>query len=232
MIMLPFGAQVTGKRESLLENHVLNRKDTLISDFPLLVVRIHPAARQALAGEKYHVGLAKAGRVRHFLARVEPALEFIPERIKEGFDVHHLDDITARNMPQKHGTSFCFRKAAGSGMPAAPGCGETVRAPQAATLIAYSLMGRGKAVKISFLALDRPDQLDFFGLAGFQSLMSGELAYLLDFHVRLLAKCEKFQRDICPLLKSWRGRCIPALTDINNSILIRQHHRPGVQIRS
>jgi hypothetical protein len=106
MIMLPFGAQVTGKRESLLENHVLNRKDTLISDFPLLVVRIHPAARQALTGKKYHVGLAKAGRVRHFLARVEPALEFIPERIKERFEVHDLHDIAARNMPQKHGSSF------------------------------------------------------------------------------------------------------------------------------
>ncbi|MEW6332047.1 MAG: hypothetical protein AB1560_11365 [Pseudomonadota bacterium] len=112
MIMLPFGAQVTGKRESLLENHVLNRKDTLISDFSLLVVRIHPATRQALAGQEYHVGLAKSGGVRHFLARVEPALEFIPERVKEGFDVHHLHDVTARNMPEKHGTSFCFGKAA------------------------------------------------------------------------------------------------------------------------
>jgi hypothetical protein len=108
--MLPFGAQVTGKRESLLENHVLNRKDTLISDFPLLVVRVHPAARQALAGKKYHVGLAKAGWVRHFLARVEPALEFIPERIKEGFDVHHFHDIATRNMPQKHGSSFTSEK--------------------------------------------------------------------------------------------------------------------------
>jgi hypothetical protein len=76
-------------------------------------------------------------------------------------------------------------------------------------------MGRGKAVKIAFLALDRPDQLDFFGLARFQSLMAGNLTYPLDFHVRLLAKCEKFQRDFCPPSKSWRGRCVPALTDIN-----------------
>jgi hypothetical protein len=87
-------------------------------------------------------------------------------------------------MPQKHGTSFYFRKAAGSGMPAAPGRGETVRAPQTAALIACSLMGRGKAVKVAFLTLDRPDQLNFFGLARFQSLMAGDLAYPLDFHAR------------------------------------------------
>jgi hypothetical protein len=49
-------------------------------------------------------------------------------------------------------------------------------------LIAYSLMGRGKAVKVAFLALDRPDQLDFFGLARFQSLVAGNLTYSLDFH--------------------------------------------------
>jgi hypothetical protein len=67
-------------------------------------------------------------------------------------------------------------------MLAAPGRGETVRAPQAAALIAYSFMGRGKAVKVAFLALDRPDQLDFFGLARFQSLVAGDLTYLLDFH--------------------------------------------------
>jgi hypothetical protein len=146
MIMLPFGAQVTGKRESLLENHVLNRKDTLISDFSLLVVGIDPATRQALAGEKYHVGLAKSGGVRHFLARVESALEFIPERVKEGFDVHHLHDVTTRYMPQKHGTSFCCRKAAASGI-AAPGRGETVRAPPATVLIAPARMRRGIAVK-------------------------------------------------------------------------------------
>jgi hypothetical protein len=67
-------------------------------------------------------------------------------------------------------------------MLAAPGRGETVCAPQAAALIAYSLMSRGKAVKIAFPALDRPDQLDFFSLARIQSLMAGQLAYLLDFH--------------------------------------------------
>jgi len=109
--MLPFGAQVTGKRESLRVNHILNRKNTLISDFSLLVVRVHPAARQALAGEKYHVGLAETRRIRHFLARVEPPLEFIPERIKKGFEIHYLHDIAARNMPQKHGTSFISRYA-------------------------------------------------------------------------------------------------------------------------
>jgi len=43
-------------------------------------------------------------------------------------------------------------------------------------------MSRGKTVKIAFLELDRPDQLDFFGLARIQSLMTGQLAYLLDFH--------------------------------------------------
>jgi len=45
-------------------------------------------------------------------------------------------------------------------------------------------MSRGKAVKIAFLALDRPDQLDFFCLARFQSLMAGNLSYLLDFQAR------------------------------------------------
>jgi hypothetical protein len=45
-------------------------------------------------------------------------------------------------------------------------------------------MGRGKAVKVALLTLDRPDQLNFFGLARFQSLMAGDLAYPLDFHAR------------------------------------------------
>jgi hypothetical protein len=44
--------------------------------------------------------------------------------------------------------------------------------------------------------------IDFFGLARFQSLMAGNLTYPLDFHVRLLAKCEKFQSDFCPPSKS------------------------------
>ena len=34
-------------------------------------MRVHPAARQALAGKKYHVGFTEAGRMRHFLAGVK-----------------------------------------------------------------------------------------------------------------------------------------------------------------
>ncbi|MCR4300010.1 MAG: hypothetical protein NUV51_00160 [Sulfuricaulis sp.] len=94
-----------GQRDSLFVINILNDKNTAISYFSLLEMWIDPATRETFAGEKNHLGLAETGRIRHFLARMEPALEFVPERIKEGLDIHHFHNITARHMPEKHGTS-------------------------------------------------------------------------------------------------------------------------------
>ncbi|MBI5783089.1 MAG: hypothetical protein HZA69_05060 [Gammaproteobacteria bacterium] len=221
--MLPFGAQVTGKRDSLLADHILKDKDTLISDFPLLVVRVHPAARQTLAGKKHHVGFAEAGRVRHLFACVEPALDFIPERITEGVDIHHFHNVTAQNVPEKHGSSFTLPKPPASGVFRAPGRGETILAPLATGLIAHTCRGRRETVEIAFLALDCPDQFDFLGLARLHSLVTGNFAYSLDFHdlVSLLEIPQKFQSCACRMAKAWRGRNDATLTDINKSQLFR-----------
>jgi len=173
---------VTGGVTPLLVNHIRNAKDTLNSDFPLLVMRVHPATRQTFAGQKNDVGFAKSGGFRQFLAGMEPALEFDPERIKEGFDVHHFHYITARNMPEKHVTSFAWPIPRASRVFPAPGRGQTVFAPQAPGLIAHPVVGGGEAVEITFLPLDSPDQFDFLGRAGQQSLFTGNFANSLDFH--------------------------------------------------
>jgi hypothetical protein len=46
----------TGLREFLFAIHILNDKNTAISDFSLLGMRNDPAAREAFAGEKNHLG--------------------------------------------------------------------------------------------------------------------------------------------------------------------------------
>jgi hypothetical protein len=134
------------------------------------------------AGEKQHVGLVEPGRVLHFLAGVKSPLEIGPERIEQGFEVHHLDNIAAGFMLQKHGTSAFHLPPPGSGISATPGRGKTILAPPATGLIAHSAIGRGETIEIAFLDLDRLDQLGFAGLARVQPLLAGYLAYSLDFH--------------------------------------------------
>jgi hypothetical protein len=143
---------------------------------------VQPAARQMFAGEEQHVGLAEPGRVLHFLAGVKSSLEIGPEGIEQGFEVHHLNNIAAGFMLQKHGASAFHIPPPGSGIFATPDRGKTILAPPATGLIALPYIGRGETVEIAFLDLDRLDQFGFVGFSRVQSLLAGNLAYSLDFH--------------------------------------------------
>ena len=134
------------------------------------------------AGEKQHVGLAESGRVLHFLAGVKASLEIGPEGIEQGFEVHHLNNIAAGFMLQKHGASAFHLPPPESGIFGALGGRKTILAPSATGLIAHSAIGRGETIEIAFLDLDRLDHLGFAGLARVQPLFAGYLAYSLDFH--------------------------------------------------
>jgi len=62
-----------------------------------------------------------------------------------------------------------------------------VLAPQAGLLIAFPIVGSGKAIIVAFLQLDGPDELYFRQLAGFDALGFG---YLSDFfHVHCISSC-------------------------------------------
>ncbi|HYA36940.1 MAG TPA: hypothetical protein VEI74_01530 [Candidatus Methylomirabilis sp.] len=64
----------------------------------------------------------------------------------------------------------------------APGRGKTILAPQATGLVAYAVIGRGKTVEVSLLALDGLDHFGFFGFARVQAMSAGNFPYSLNFH--------------------------------------------------
>jgi hypothetical protein len=134
------------------------------------------------SGEEQHVGLAEPGRVLHFLARVESSFDFGPEWIEQGIEVHHLNNIAAGFMLQKHGASAFHIPSSKSGIFATPDRRKTILAPPATGLIAHPFIGRGETVEIAFLELDRLDQFGFIGFSRVQPLLAGNLAYSLDFH--------------------------------------------------
>ncbi len=120
-----------------------------------------------------------------------------------------------------------------SGLPGTSGRGETIFAPQATALVARATASRGETVEIAFPALNHPDQLDFFGFSRYQSLITRNFAYLLNFHdPASLMRLLKFQLEMrLPLLaKAWRGRQKATLTDINKLNLLQQRQMPGIRI--
>jgi hypothetical protein len=65
---------------------------------------------------------------------------------------------------------------------ATPGLRQTILVPQTANLIAPAIEGRREAIKISFLQLNRPDQLWLSGLARLNTVFTGNFPHFADFH--------------------------------------------------
>ena len=70
-------------------------------------------------------------------------------------------------------------------------CCQAILPPEAAFLIAHTVIGSGKTVKIPFVGLDHSDQFGFLQVIGFDTVRFCNRAYTFQFHDALLKKAEQ-----------------------------------------
>jgi hypothetical protein len=68
---------------------------------------------------------------------------------------------------------------------------KAILTPYAVDLIAYTVVGSGKTIKVTLIGLDRPDQLGFRKVVGFDTVRFGNRMHFFNFHDVLLEQAER-----------------------------------------